>query len=328
MLPEPSAAAVQHSSDRTAELLQPSFVLLQVYDALALRRNGTALRALSDSKPAGDPSSATKAPRAGALERSLKQLDSVPSRDTCKVGILFIARGQDHEAETIFGNESGSRRYDAFLQRMGHMVPLEPRTSVYTGGLDTSGHRDGRYALVWSDECVQMCFHVATMIPNRVDKYPAFENKVRHVCNNFVNVIFNESGRTYEMSTLRGQFNFVNIVVTPMASKRMQVQVLLKPSTGLRHFGPAPLHRPGALRVFSDEAAVSYVRRMALSARYACLEWQAQRKALRFAPSNWQERREQLRRIQDRLAVAPSFSNGEPSAHDLASFLTERDLTL
>ena len=147
--------------------------------------------------------------------------------DTFKIGVLFQNANQTTEQE-ILSNLYGSSRYERvyyylyllfnlfififiiivitiyfiykilteekkFLKSLGKVVRLKNCTE-YSGGLDRSTDTDGKWSLHWTDNVVEIMFHVTTLMPNcNSDGLFNFSNKKRHIGNNFVNIIYSES---------------------------------------------------------------------------------------------------------------------------------------
>ncbi|KAJ7037381.1 hypothetical protein C8F04DRAFT_1092252 [Mycena alexandri] len=111
-----------------------------------------------------------------------RSLDRMPVIDTHKVGIMYVAPGQSTEVE-ILGNTHGSPAYTRFLEGIGRLINLR-------GQVD------------------------ATMMPSNADDRQ-FTNKKRHIGNDFVRIVWNDSGKPYRFDTLNTQFQFVNIVIEP-----------------------------------------------------------------------------------------------------------------
>ncbi|EIW76707.1 hypothetical protein CONPUDRAFT_110361 [Coniophora puteana RWD-64-598 SS2] len=145
------------------------------------------------------------------LRRFIGNLDRVPVIDTHKVGIMYVAPGQTTEQE-ILRNTSGSSAYTTFLSGMGRLINLRSPTDVYTGGLDPD--EDGEYAYAWGDDIGQILYHTATMMPSREGDEHCV-NKKRHIGNDYVRIVWNDSGEPYRFDTLATQFQFVNIVIEP-----------------------------------------------------------------------------------------------------------------
>ncbi|KAF9920789.1 Tuberous sclerosis 2-like protein [Linnemannia zychae] len=149
-----------------------------------------------------------------ATNRALGVLDRIPVVDFHKIGVVYVGKGQSKESE-ILGNTHGSFEYTKFLAGLGSLVRLK-NAKIYAGGLDLEMDLDGEYAYSYQDEITQMIFHVATMMPN----YPHdvnFDSKKRHIGNDWVTIVFNESGTDYDFGTISGQFNFMTLVVTPVS---------------------------------------------------------------------------------------------------------------
>ncbi|KAI0297014.1 hypothetical protein B0F90DRAFT_1819566 [Multifurca ochricompacta] len=89
---------------------------------------------------------------------------------------------------------------------------LRGQVDVYAGGLDPD--EDGEYAYAWWDDIGQILYHTATLMPNH-DHDPHFNYKKRHIGNDLVRIIWNDSGIPYRFDTLSTQFQFVNIVIEP-----------------------------------------------------------------------------------------------------------------
>ncbi len=61
----------------------------------------------------------------------------------------------------------------------------------------------------------QVIFHVATLMPTK-ETDPACTNKKRHIGNDYVTIVYNDSGDEYALNTIRGQFNHACVVVEPL----------------------------------------------------------------------------------------------------------------
>lgn len=164
-------------------------------------------------------------PSDDATNRALSVLDRTPVIDLHTVGVLYVGPGQRTESE-ILTNKSGSRDYGTFLASLGSWFQLDKSPNIYFGGLDTSSDAmDGQYGLAHVERLAQCVFHVPTLMPSR-DTDPLATFKKRHIGNDYVNIIWNESGSAYQLSTLEGQFNFMAIVIEPSeAGFRVSVQV-------------------------------------------------------------------------------------------------------
>ncbi|KND02705.1 uncharacterized protein SPPG_01788 [Spizellomyces punctatus DAOM BR117] len=188
-------SAIRNREDH--HLVDPSFILAQfvAYPNLAARENLYLL------------------PNDESTRRALSVLDRTPVVDLHKIGVVYVGPGQQTEAE-ILANGHGSRAYGLFLQSLGRLVRLKGCRDVYTGGLDTSEDLDGRHAIYAHDDLSQIIFHCTTLMPTSPYD-PLCTSKKRHIGNDFVTIVWNESGKEYAFDTIPAQFNFVNIIIEP-----------------------------------------------------------------------------------------------------------------
>ena len=73
----------------------------------------------------------------------------------------------------------------------------------------------------------QVIYHTATLTPS--DPHEPQSNKKRHIGNNYVAIVYNESGHPYTMGTVKGQFIYTVIVVEPLDFESKRMSVLIKP---------------------------------------------------------------------------------------------------
>ncbi|TFY57027.1 hypothetical protein EVJ58_g7277 [Rhodofomes roseus] len=143
------------------------------------------------------------------LQSFFRSLDRMPVIDTHKVGVMYVAPGQREESE-ILRNSHGSPAYSRFLESLARLINLRGQKDVYAGGLDPD--EDGEYAYAWWDDTGQILFHTATLMPA---SEPTCMNKKAHIGNDYVRIVWNDSGMPYRFDTLATQFQFVNIVIEP-----------------------------------------------------------------------------------------------------------------
>ncbi|WWC68476.1 uncharacterized protein I206_102405 [Kwoniella pini CBS 10737] len=145
--------------------------------------------------------------------RTLRNIENTPVIDTAKLGVLYVGRGQTTESE-ILGNIDGSSLYLDFLAGLGRLIRLKGQVDVFVGGLNREDDSDGEYAYAWWDDLAQTIFHTATMMPNHPND-PTFSKKKRLIGNDYVKIIYNDSGQDYVFDTIKTQFNCINIVISP-----------------------------------------------------------------------------------------------------------------
>jgi len=64
---------------------------------------------------------------------------------------------------------------------------------------------DGEYALFWEDQVQIVAFHVVTMMPNRENDVNC-NLKKRHIGNDYVHIVFNDSDSPYDLNTIKVMF--------------------------------------------------------------------------------------------------------------------------
>ncbi|XP_067138379.1 tuberin [Centruroides vittatus] len=222
--------------------LSPSFVFLQLYHSATF---GTA-----SDKP-------VLLPKTEVITRAIKMIDHTPAYETHKIGVIYIGPGQANQESVILRNEGGSIRYTEFLHGLGTVVQISEvdQRKVYLGGLDSKA--DGKFAYIWHDDLIQIVFHVATMMPNKeID--PAGNMKKLHIANDFVTIVYNESGEDYSLGTIKSQLTSACVIICPEDFGLNVVTVKLK--SEITEFGHLEPH------IVSDESLPIFVRQLAVHA--------------------------------------------------------------
>lgn len=156
-------------------------------------------------------------PKEPRFDRALRVFETTAVINTFKIAVLYVAPGQKTETE-ILGNQGGSPLYLDFLAGLGRVIRLKGQVDVFTGGLDRESDTDGLYAYAWWDDLAQMIFHAPTLMPNHPNN-PEYTNKKRLVGNDYVKIVYNESGNDFKFDTIKTAFNFVNIIISPYATR-------------------------------------------------------------------------------------------------------------
>ncbi|KAE9403736.1 hypothetical protein BT96DRAFT_917310 [Gymnopus androsaceus JB14] len=243
-----------------------------------------------------------------------RNLDRMPVIDTHKVGIMYVAPGQTSEVE-ILRNSHGSPAYTRFLEGIGRLINLRGQIDVYAGGLDPD--EDGEYAYAWWDDIGQILYHTATMMPSHAhDEHSTF--KKRHIGNDFVRIVWNDSGKPYRFDTLATQFQFVNIVIEPHSVGNISAysnnlheneyfKVTVQRAEGMIDFAPV-----GHYKLVSVENLPMLVRELSLLADwFAYVYSRTDQDTLRVeVRTNWQERLSAIRRFRDQQLKAGADTKG------------------
>uniref|UniRef100_A0A3Q2P8U8 Tuberin n=1 Tax=Fundulus heteroclitus TaxID=8078 RepID=A0A3Q2P8U8_FUNHE len=258
--------------------LSPSFVFLQLYHSPFFGNEA--------NKP-------LLLPKTQVIDRAVKVLDQMPPYDTHKIGVVFVGAGQVNNEVAILSNEYGSNRYAAFLTGLGKLIHLKDcdPDQIFLGGLDQYGD-DGEFTYCWHDDIMQGIFHIATLMPNR-ESDKGCCNKKRHIGNDFVIVVYNDSGEDYKLGTIKGQFNFVEVIIKPLDYECNLVSLQCrKDLEGLVDTSVA--------KIVSDRNLPLLVRQMALHANMASLVHQYRANPSDAYASKWLARLRHIKRIRTR----------------------------
>ena len=243
------------------------------------------------------------------IQRSIRLLDMIPSQENHKIGVLYVGRDQTTEQE-ILSNTHGSLRYAIFIQGLGRCIELNETAGkeYFLGGLETRGI-DGKNVYIWQDDVMQVVYHIATMMPNR-ENDPKCASKKRHIGNNYVTIVYNESGRPYKIDTLSGQFNHSVVEIRPGDHNTNSVGVINKQDM-LDFIG-----ENAAPRLVSDFNLAILVRQLALHANLASMVWESLKNPNPYA-TNWLERLRKIKKIKDKL---PQKDDADIEGHDKVDF--------
>ncbi|XP_073996859.1 TSC complex subunit tuberin isoform X2 [Rhodnius prolixus] len=292
--PRPRSPKPKETSQHRSGV-NPSFVFLQLYHSAHF------------GPPYERPILVSNTP---SVLTTLKNLDWIPPYEAHKIGVLYVAPGQVNSEVDILRNEHGSPRYVEFLQRLGTLINLAEadRQHLFLGGLDTNGS-DGKFAYIWQDDVMQVIFHVATLMPNAPND-PQANNKKRHIGNNYVTIVYNDSGEDYNFNTLKAQFNYAVVVVEPLEHGTNQVVVKAK-----EDLVQQICHTE--YKVISDQSVAILARQLALHSNLASMiSSQKNHRAREPYASNWLERLRLIKRIHTKLQQEQQGSGGSGSGSD------------
>lgn len=297
--PTPDALSLSDASSRTAIL--PSHVLLQM--------TTTAFPTPSVVQPIPIPDD-------DMTRRAINSFDRNDIVDGHKVGVIFIDKDQTTEAE-ILANTRGSPDYEHFLTGLGTKVALRG-AQFNTQGLHSDV--DGEYTYAWRDRVTEIVYHIATMMPTNLETDPHCINKKRHIGNDFVNIIFNRSNLPFNFETIPSQFNFINIVITPVSriaprdfaksetedttdynKQFYSVKVMSKP--GFPELSPA-----ATAKVISGKNLAAFVRILAMNASVFSLVWNREGGE---HISSWRNRLREIKRLRERVLNAQNQAPAE-----------------
>ncbi|KAI9890525.1 MAG: Tuberous sclerosis 2-like protein [Vezdaea aestivalis] len=254
-------------------------------------------------------------PEDDATARELRAFDRNSTVDGHKIGIIYVGENQTTEQE-ILSNVMGSNDYTNFLSQMGSLTKLKG-AKFNTQGLDREFDSDGQFTYCWRDRVTEIVFHITTMMPTNVERDAYCTNKKRHTGNDFVNIIFNNSGQPFRFDTFPSEFNYVNIVVTPesrvsfVATRTRsegkdsrvpfyKVQVMSK--AGFPEVSPA-----AEIKIISGDSLPAFVRLIALNASVFSQVWSTRDGGENV--SSWRNRFRSIQRLRERYAATAHGSN-------------------
>lgn len=284
--------------------------------------NHVFLQVTSTIAPTPIPMQPIPLPEDDATKRAISAFDRNDTVDGHKVGFIYIGNNQTSEAE-ILANTMGSEAYYTCLRGLGTEVRL--KDAVFnTQGLDRVSDADGQHTYAWRDRITEIIFHVTTLMPTDIKLDPQCVNKKRHIGNDFVNIIYNDSGLPFRFETFPSQFNYVNIIITPEASllprkfsqeatqspdatgpetahakfpakqEYFKVQTICAPS--FPHISPA-----ATPKLISTSALPGFLRQLALNASVFSLVWA--NRAGGDHVSSWRNRLREIVRLRDRFTA-------------------------
>jgi len=272
--------------------LLPSHILLQF-------AGGTAL---TEQRP-------ILLPEDDKTTRAIEVFDRIPTVDFHKIGVVYVGAGQTEEKE-ILANRMGSPDYTDFVDGLGDLVKLQG-ANLNTGGLDREENFDGEFAYFWRDRTTEIVFHVTTMMPTR-EEDPLHTYKKRHIGNDFVNIIFNNSGLPWRFGTIPSQFNFVSIVISPEARSSFVSSRIMTRGSDVAVFyrvqvccreGFSDISPAQEPKMVSSKSLPSFVRNLALNASiYSHVFNEGGQEYI----SNPRHRLRSIKRLRERVGAPPN----------------------
>ncbi|KAH9824290.1 hypothetical protein DFH28DRAFT_1118111 [Melampsora americana] len=288
-------------------VVEPSFFALQLLpfsDSSSLQSSSS--NTAVDFKP-------MLIPDLPLFQRTIDMIDRIPVVEFHKLGVVYVGPGQRTEEE-ILGNLEGSKAYIDFLSSLGTLIRLKGCEHYNTGGLDVKSDENGRYGYVWGDDITQVAFHVATLMPietettegQKMNREQGLIRKKALIGNDFVVIVFNESGTDYKFDCLSSAFNFINIIIEPNTPRTFitsndlkfyKVSLQLKP--GLPAIGPIE-----NFKLVSSSIISEFIRRISINANtfvqvYLGTVGTGNRK-LEYV-SHWRGRLREIKRLKERV---------------------------
>lgn len=165
--------------------------------------------------------------------KNMKQLDRLSERETVKIGVLYIANGQE-SANDIFKNDKTSDLFSEFVESLGWQVHPSTHTG-YLGGIDPENTNITKIPY-FSNATTECIFHVAPLIiPKQEDPQNLYRKK--YLGNDYVHIVWSEHDRDYRPWTINSSVICYHIVIYPIKNSGLfRIQIFAKP--GFPIIGP------------------------------------------------------------------------------------------
>ncbi|KAI8943678.1 hypothetical protein NX059_001663 [Plenodomus lindquistii] len=251
--------------------------------------------------------------------RAIATFDRVATIDNYKVGVIYIGEGQTHEREILM-NDIGSPAYTSFVNDLGTLCRLK-NAKFNTGGLDTRDDMDGEFTYCWRDRCMELVFHITTMMPTNRDDDMTYPNKKRHIGNDFVNIIFNDSGLPYNFDTFPSAFNYVHIVISPESrASFVDRRIDADPNGQDRYYKVQAISRPGfpdispavETKILCGKYLADYCRLIAINSCVFSSVWSVRDGV--EETSSWRKRLRDIKKLRERTRASDIHSISSPSS--------------
>ncbi|MCJ1285199.1 Tuberous sclerosis 2-like protein [Xylographa opegraphella] len=295
--------------------------------------NHVFLQLTSTIAPTPSPMEPICLPDDEATRRAIATFDRNDTVDGFKVGVIYVGAYQTEEAE-ILANSEHSEAFEQLLAGLGTKVEL--KGAIFnTQGLDKADGTDGTHTYAWRDRITEIVFHVPSMMPTNKESDPACVKKKSHIGNDFVNVIFNDSGMPFKFDTFPSQFNYVNIIITPefplgrknpgAASLAVEEQIRLQKQIFFTiqtqsHPSFPDLSPAASYKLLPLQHAAGLVRQIALNASVFSNVW-ANREGGEHI-SSWRNRLREIKKLRARFANSgTSVSERYPGAKGTKTYV-------
>jgi hypothetical protein len=158
--------------------------------------------------------------------KNLKILDRMSERETVRIGVIYVANGQESSSE-IYKNNKASNLFNEFVEALGWQVNLTTHLG-YTGGIEPSNTL-GDYAPYYSNATTEVIFHVTTQMTSKVEDLQNMFKK-RLLGNDYVHIVWSEHDRNYRPWTIPSPQIHYQIVIYPIRNSGLyRIQMFSKP---------------------------------------------------------------------------------------------------
>ncbi|KAL7749241.1 hypothetical protein RI367_005393 [Sorochytrium milnesiophthora] len=168
------------------------------------------MRAMSTSLPLHD----LRPSKDNNLPSELLAMEERQVIRSYKFGVAYLRPGQTTEAEMFANSDADtSPEFKEFLTFLGETIQLKGWKG-YRAGLDVNADQTGQKSVYTKWQGYEIMFHVSTMLPHNPADLQQLEKK-RHIGNDIVVIIFQDSNTPFQLSTLTSKQNHVVVLVQP-----------------------------------------------------------------------------------------------------------------
>ncbi|CEF60091.1 Rap GTPase activating protein domain and Tuberin, N-terminal domain-containing protein [Strongyloides ratti] len=150
----------------------------------------------------------------------LNNFDKIKVKEESNISVVYIGNGAIN-LSTILSNVYGSYRFNAFFKNLGNLCRMNNQSNK-------SKDYCGKYYTYQSiDTTSILTYYISTIIPHNDND---FDNSFKKslIGNNCIVVVFNESGKSYELGTISNQIECVAIEIVPQNLKYVLVNTIVK----------------------------------------------------------------------------------------------------
>ena len=162
------------------------------------------------------------------LDLSVKSFFHSMIRETLKIGILYVKKGQKDQNIILANNWASTEGSDfrSFIRGLGWLIDLSTHR-WNSGKLDINLFSNGRYHIYYESERFEVAFHTAPLMPSNPNDSQQIYKK-RHIGNDNVHIVWCEDTIEYETSTITSQFNDAHVIIYPICAGLYRVSVKMK----------------------------------------------------------------------------------------------------
>jgi hypothetical protein len=164
------------------------------------------------------------------------------------------------------------------------------------------------------------------MMPTNRDDDMTYPNKKRHIGNDFVNIIFNDSGLPYNFDTFPSDFNYVHIVISPESrASFVDRRIDADPDGRNRYYKIQTISKSGfpdispavETKILCGKYLADYCRLIAINAVVFSSVWYIREGGESI--SSWRNRLREIKRLRERYGANDALPSHPPPLSPMGS---------